>query len=81
MKKDKLYEKIKNNPKDVKFSEIRQLLKDENFVLERISGSHHIFRKDKYIFVIPTHNNRVKSIYVRRVVELLEELRKKGEEI
>lgn len=79
-KKDKLFEKIKNNPKNVSFTELRQLLKDESFSLERISGSHHIFRKGNYIFVIPMHDNQVKSVYAKRVIELIEETRKvKGE--
>lgn len=78
-KKEKLSEKIKNNTKNVVFSELRQLLKDEHFILERITGSHHIFRKETYIFVVPVHNKQVKSVYVKRVIELIEEINtKKG---
>ncbi len=74
-KKEKLFEKIKNNPKNVSFSEITKLLLDENFILERVSGSHHIFKKDDIIFVIPMHQNKVKTIYVKRVIEIIEENR------
>ena len=35
--------------------------------------SHHIFIKDETILVIPVHNNRVKSVYVKRVLELVED--------
>lgn len=76
-KKEKLFEKIKNNPKNVRFSELKQLLVDENFILERISGSHHVFRNKDIIFVIPMHKNQVKTVYVKRVIELIEELRSK----
>lgn len=76
-KKQKLFERIKNNPKNVKFSELRQLLLDENFVLDRISGSHHIFKRDDIIFVIPMHKNLVKSVYVKRVIEIIEKPRSK----
>lgn len=80
-KKEKLFERIKNNPRNVRFSDLRSLLKEENFFLERIMGSHHIFRKDKYIFVIPVHNDQVKTVYVKKVVELIEDLRKlKGDD-
>lgn len=80
-KKDKLFEKIKNNPRNVRFSDLRRLLKEENFFLERITGSHHIFRRNEYIFVIPVHNDQVKTVYVKKVVELIEDLRKlKGED-
>lgn len=80
-KKEKLFEKIKNNPGNVRFSDLRSLLKEENFFLERITGSHHIFRRNEYIFVIPVHNDRVKTVYVIKVIELVEDLRKlKGDE-
>ncbi|MBD2133943.1 type II toxin-antitoxin system HicA family toxin [Sphaerospermopsis sp. FACHB-1094] len=72
VKKDKLIEKLTNSPNNAKFSDIRKLLELDNFVLDRITGSHHIFIKYDIILVIPVHNNRVKSIYVKRVLELIE---------
>ncbi|MFN9617203.1 MAG: type II toxin-antitoxin system HicA family toxin [Dolichospermum sp.] len=56
----------------VKFSDLRKLLELDNFVLDRITSSHHIFIKGDIILVIPVHNNRVKSVYVKRVLELIE---------
>jgi len=76
-KKQKLFEKIKNNPQNVRFSELKQLLLDENFILDRISGSHHIFKREDIIFVIPMHKDLVKSVYVKRVIELIESIRSK----
>jgi predicted RNA binding protein YcfA (HicA-like mRNA interferase family) len=72
-KREKLRERLKNNPNNATFSEIRKLLKQEGFVLDRIAGSHHIFTKDDVTFVVPVHNNKVKTIYVRRVIELIEQ--------
>nr|WP_231662401.1 hypothetical protein [Pseudanabaena sp. 'Roaring Creek'] len=37
-----------------------------------MTGSHHIFKSNEIVLVIPVHNNRVKSVYVKRVVELIE---------
>jgi len=71
-KKDKLLELLKNSPNNVTFGDIRKLLELESFDLDRITGSHHIFKKDEIVLVIPVHNNRVKSVYVKRVVELIE---------
>jgi predicted RNA binding protein YcfA (HicA-like mRNA interferase family) len=56
----------------VTFGDIRKLLELEGFDLDRITGSHHIFKKNEIVLVIPVHNNRVKSVYVKRVVELIE---------
>jgi predicted RNA binding protein YcfA (HicA-like mRNA interferase family) len=44
-KREKLFDRIKNNPKDVTFSDLRKLLEQEEFTLERITGSHHVFEK------------------------------------
>lgn len=71
-KKDKLLELLRNSPNNARFADIRQLLELEGYMLDRITGSHHIFKRDETIFVVPVHNKRVKAIYVRRVVELIE---------
>lgn len=72
-RREKLRERLKNNPKNAKFSDIRTLLEQEGFLLDRITGSHHIFTKNAVTFVIPVHNNKVKIIYVKRVIELIEQ--------
>ncbi len=71
-KKDKLLELLKSSPNNVTFGDIRKLLELEGFDLDRITGSHHIFKRNEVVLVIPVHNNRVKSIYVKRVIELIE---------
>ncbi|MEO7659838.1 MAG: type II toxin-antitoxin system HicA family toxin [Pyrinomonadaceae bacterium] len=52
---------------------MRKLLEEQSFRLERVTGSHHVFRKHDTIFVVPVHRNRVKSVYVKRVIEIIEE--------
>lgn len=71
-KREKLLETIKNGPNNVTFSQIRKLLENSGFTLDRISGSHHVFRRADTIFAIPVHNNRVKTVYVKRVLELID---------
>lgn len=41
----------------------------------RVAGSHHIFKKGPVTFVIPVHKSRVKCVYVKRVIEIIEEER------
>jgi predicted RNA binding protein YcfA (HicA-like mRNA interferase family) len=65
---------VKNCLKNSKKARIILRLLNEDFVLERISGSHHIFKRGEVTFVIPVHKNKVKSVYVKRVVEIIEEL-------
>jgi predicted RNA binding protein YcfA (HicA-like mRNA interferase family) len=72
MRKLKLLQRLKNNPQSATFDDVRRLLLGEGFNLDRVSGSLHIFKRGAVIFVIPVHANRVKSIYIRRLIELIE---------
>lgn len=73
VKRDKLLDKIKLRSNNVTFEDVRKLLEAEGFYLDRISGSHHIFQKEGMIFVVPAHRNRVKIMYVKRLIEIIEE--------
>ena len=72
MRKLKLLQRLKNSPKSATFDDVRRLLLQQGFILDRVTGSHHLFKRAGTIFVIPVHANRVKSIYVKRVIELIE---------
>jgi predicted RNA binding protein YcfA (HicA-like mRNA interferase family) len=77
-KRDKLRRKIRNNPKNVKFSELKTLLLNFGFVLIRSSGSHHLFRYSEETLsksiVIPVHGSQVGIVYVETVTETLDQL-------
>ncbi|NJM46485.1 MAG: type II toxin-antitoxin system HicA family toxin [Alkalinema sp. RU_4_3] len=70
-KRDKLIMALTNHPNNVTFSDVQKLLEIEGFLLDRISGSHHIFDREGLTIVLPVHKNRVKAVYVRRVLELI----------
>ena len=72
-KRDKLLDKLKQRPNNVTFNDVRRVLENEGFELDRMSGSHHIFLKADIIFVVPSHRNRVKVRYVKRLIEIIEE--------
>jgi len=72
-KRTKLFEKVKNNPKDVTFAQVEKLLLGEGFVRDRVTGSHHVYSRGRITFVIPVHGKSVRSVYVKRLIELIEE--------
>lgn len=74
-KDEKLLEKLKNSPTNVTFAQVEKVLLNEGFILDRVASSHHIFKKGATTFVIPVHKNKVKAVYVKRVIELIEETR------
>ena len=71
-KREKIIERLTNSPQNATFADIRNLLEYEGFYLDRVTDSHHIFKYSDTTFVIPVHNNKVKAIYVRKVLELID---------
>lgn len=71
-RRSKLLARLKNSPTEADFRQIEKLLLEEGFQLDRVAGSHHIFKRGGVTFVIPVHNRKVKAIYVKRVLEIVE---------
>jgi predicted RNA binding protein YcfA (HicA-like mRNA interferase family) len=78
MRKQKLLDRLTNNPKDARFDDVRTLLLYEGFKLERITGSHYVFSTPDITLAIPVHANRVKSVYDKRVIKLIEQAKGKA---
>jgi predicted RNA binding protein YcfA (HicA-like mRNA interferase family) len=78
-KKTKLLERIKNNPKDVKFSEVKKLLKDIGFNERQPRGgsSHYIYYHESLdrIVVLAKGTKRLPEYQVKdalRAMQVLE---------
>ncbi len=46
VKRNKLYDKAKNSPSNLKFVELCKLAEQVGFVLRNTSGSHHIYKRN-----------------------------------
>jgi predicted RNA binding protein YcfA (HicA-like mRNA interferase family) len=64
-------------PSPVRFAVVKKLLEQKGYRLDRISGSHHIFKKpgaepepEPEPESIPVHHNLVKASYVKRIEKL-----------
>ena len=70
----KLLEKIKNNPRQVKFMELDKILERFGFSKRQPGGgsSHYIYVKGKTRIVIPYHQPHIKTVYVERAIKILE---------
>ncbi len=59
--------------KNIKFSELTEILLDLGFA-ERIKGGHHIFTKDKIVEIIniqPLRNGKAKAYQVKQARNLI----------
>lgn len=72
-KKDKLLQSIKNNPKDVRFEDLRKLLMIHGYEVSNTGGSHWVFRKDGCYDEVVPRKKPVKAYYVIRALKSLGE--------
>ena len=72
-KREKLIDRLTNNPQNATFSDLRNLLEYEGFYLDTVTDTHQVFIYAETIFAIPIHSNRVKTLYLERVLELIEQ--------
>jgi len=71
-RRDKLIERIRRRPPIAKFSDVRSLLEDDGWTLDRTSGSHHVFIKPGMrSFPVPVHNGVVIRTYLDVLCDLL----------
>lgn len=76
-RRQKRRQKIAQNPKNVRFEDLRRLLEDYDFELKRSKGSHHSFvgyvGGEKVSVVIP-YRRPLKEVYVKKVLDILNEI-------
>lgn len=68
---DKLKEKLLRKPHGIKFNEVRTILEHSGFKNTRTKGSHFFFTDGVKRIVIPTHNNKVKRVYIEEIIKIL----------
>ena len=77
----KLLERIRRNPRGVRFAELRRVLSASGFVERRqTSGSsHRVFvRADGTSVTVPESTGHVSQVYVRAVLEVLGDATEEG---
>ena len=78
----KIHEKLLSGSRSVRFHDISKLSTAFGFRLDRISGSHHIFRHPTGLMLNlqPDRNGQAKPYQIRQLLELVEENRLSLEE-
>lgn len=74
-KRRKAFEKIRNNPKNVRFEDLEAILLDLGFEKIAGKGSHVKFILDEYPpLVVPYKKPFLKPFYIKLVLRTLDEL-------
>ncbi len=76
-KRSKRYKRIAQNPNNIIFDDLRNLLEDYGFEHRRTRGSHHSFvgriGDEKVSLVIP-YRKPLKEVYVKKALALIEQI-------
>jgi len=72
-KKEKLIEAIKNNPKNVRFKDLKKILENIGYKAINRGGSHYVFTKENSKSLTIPYKKPVKIIYVKQVIKIIEE--------
>lgn len=67
---DKLKAKLKNG--SISASELRTLLRQFRWILDRTNGSHEIWKHGSKRYVLATHTNELKRYQINEAKEMLE---------
>ena len=74
MKRDKLFKKVLSGSKNVQFSEIKKFAEMFGFNLDRVNGSHHIFKHSNIPELINLQNvhGKAKPYQIKQLLEVIE---------
>ncbi|KPA17808.1 YcfA-like protein [Candidatus Magnetomorum sp. HK-1] len=74
MNKNKILQLILNNSKNVRFSDAVSLAKAFGFALDRINGSHHIFKHPDKPALLNLQNvkGKAKPYQLKQLIQLIE---------
>ncbi len=73
-KKEKAISKLRQNPKNIRFEEIETILIGLGFSKRQHGTSHATFTCGKLIITVPRQKPFVKPVYVKLLLEILDEL-------
>jgi len=79
-KRKKAIERLRQNPKNVRFSEIESLLLGLGFTMRQKGTSHTYFTLGAHIVGVPVRKPFVKKVYVELMLEELDLLFAEDEE-
>jgi hypothetical protein len=73
--RDKLLAKIQKNTKNASFQEVETLLRQHGFILDRVRGSHHRYRRGTLQLTIARHGARLSEYEVRLALDAVRQVR------
>jgi hypothetical protein len=77
---DKIIGRWRNNPRDVRFEEVDRVLLRTGFTKRQRGTSHAVYTYGSFRLTIPYRQPYVLQVYVRQVLQVLDELQELRDE-
>ncbi len=73
--KDKLFEKMRNNPRDWRIEQLETIAKQHAVIVRKTGGSHVVFDHPSWVELLCVPAKRpIKPVYIKKFVTLIESL-------
>lgn len=73
-RREKLLEKVRNNPRAVTYEELARVLEWHGFQLRRSRGSHHLFKRGRRQITVVYRRPHVHPAAVKEALALIDEI-------
>ena len=73
-KKEKAIAKLRQNPRNVRFDELRGILLYLGFEERQGKGSHVVFTLGSHILTVPVQNAFLKPFYIKLALQKIDEI-------
>lgn len=77
--REKTLVKMRDNPRGVRFEELRKVLEWYGFELKRVRGSHYAFVRGHQNLIVARRTPHVRSYIVKQVLQAIDELQDEDE--
>jgi predicted RNA binding protein YcfA (HicA-like mRNA interferase family) len=73
-RREKALHKMRNNPKQVGFSDLAKLLEQYDFEIRKTGGSHQVFMRGQYRISVPFRKPHLLEYVVKDTLKILDKV-------
>jgi len=73
-RQEKALQKIRNNPRGVRFDDLVKVLEQYGFEIRKTGGSHHVFIRGQYRVIVPFRKLHLLEYVVKDALKILDRI-------
>ena len=73
-KREKALQKIRNNPRGVRFNDLAKMLEQYGFEIRKTGGSHQVFMRGQYRISVPFRKPHLLEYVVKDALKILDKI-------